>query len=130
MIEVHDKAFYESRTLLILYTFSDNRMTNLVSSTCHGLCAVTWYFTAKALPCSALLAHACPTMFYIRLYRIYLYLCVILATDSSGSQGYPTPPEGWSNPATSHRTSREDSSTQQTTERATNTESKEMNILL
>ena len=37
---------------------------------------------------------------------------------------------GWSNSATRHRTSREDSSTQQATERTTNTESKEMNILL
>ena len=43
------------------------------------------------------------------------------------AEGYTTPAERWSNSATRHRTSREDSSTQQTTERIV---SKKMDDLL
>ena len=63
----------------------------------------------------------------------------ILVAGRDGGEKYPTPAEGyttpaerwsnsaegWSTSATRHRTPREDSSTQQATERSTNTESKE-----
>ena len=45
----------------------------------------------------------------------------------TSAEEYTTPAERWSNSATRHRTSREDSSTQQTTERI---ESKKMDVLL
>ena len=44
----------------------------------------------------------------------------------SGSQGYPTTAEGWSNSATRCRTPGEGHSNQQATERATNTEGKKL----
>ena len=76
--------------------------------------------------------------------------CIMAAGRDGGeryptpAEGYPTPAEGyttsaerwsnsaegWSTSATRHRTSREDSSAQQATERSTNIESKKMNVLL
>ena len=66
-----------------------------------------------------------------------LVLPCILASGRDGGERYTTPAErwsnsaeGWSTSATRHRTPREDSSTQQATERCTNIESKKMNVLL
>ena len=53
-----------------------------------------------------------------------------MAAGRDGGERYTTPAERWSTSATRRRTSREDSSTQQATERSTNIESKKMDVLL